>query len=524
MRRFASTSSCLSRRQVLRHAALAGFLPLAGHPLLAQVARAASVGDGADVSTPSGRLVGIRVNGVRVFRGVPFAQPPTGDLRFRPAQPVKPWTGTRDATRFAAAAPQPGDRTVPQDEDCLYLNVWTPDDAPTKPANLPVFVWIHGGGFTGGESFAKLFDGTVFARQGVVVVTVAYRLGVLGFLDLQALLGPAFAGSANNALTDLIAALGWVQNNIASFGGDPQRVTLGGESAGAKLTDLLMAVPSAKPLFSAMISESGGAERIWPKEAASRVAQGFGKLWTATMGQPISALQRAPARQLIDVQTAFLKSWPQHFPLRCELDGNLFPDLPLATIAGGSARGKRLLIGTNRDESALFLGPHPQHDPTAADLGNMALAEFDGIYAQYATVYPDMTAEQRRIRATTAEEYWAPSIHVANAAAGGGAHVWAYELTLPRASGPEKGLSPHTEDLGLVWDQPGENPIEGRLATQVNAAWAAFLQGQPPAAPGLPAWPEYDAGQRPTMMLDAPSRVEVRPQQAELQLWRSFTK
>ena len=382
---------------------------------------------------------------------MPFAEPPVGDLRFRPPVPVRPWQTPRDATRFPAAAVQQGDRNVPQSEDCLYLNVWAPEKTRTR---LPVFVWIHGGGFTGGEAFAPIFDGTVFAQQGIVVVTVAYRLGVLGFLDLAPLLGPTFAGSANNAIRDLMLALRWVQGNIEAFGGDPSRVTIGGESAGAKLTDLLMGVPSAKGLFHGMISESGGAERIWPKDNARAVAEGFGKLWTSSTSQPVAALKAAPARQLIDIQDEFLKTWPQHFPLRCELDGELFPDRPVQTIADGSARGKRLLIGTNRDESALFLGSHPSHDPIAADLGNMSLESFDRIYAGYAAIYPEMTSGQRRIRAVTAEEYWVPSTRVADAAAHAGAEVYAYELDFGRSGGPYKGEAFHSMDLGLVWDKP----------------------------------------------------------------------
>lgn len=516
-------SKLTTRRHFVRQAAFATLAPTTLHGLGASLLPSASADS--PVQTPLGKVVGTRANGIRVFRGIPFAQPPTGELRFRPAKKPIPWLGECDATHFAPAALQQGEQNVQQSEDCLYLNVWSPE-APK--ASLPVFVWIHGGGFTGGTSFAKQFDGSVFARQGIVVVTVAYRLGVFGFLDLEPLLGPTYAGSANNALTDLLAALHWVQTNISAFGGDPTRVTIGGESAGAKLTDLLAGVPSAGPLFSGMISESGGAERIWPKANADQVAEGFGKLFTSAAAQPVSALKNAPARHLIELQTEFLKTWPQHFPLRCELDGRLFPALPVDTIRNGSARGKRLLIGTNRDESALFLGSHPQHDPAASDLGNMGLPEFDRILAQYATVYPDMTAEQRRIRATTAEEYWVPSVHVADAAAAGGAQVWAYELTLPRTSGPYQGQSPHTEDLGLVWDNDtkefASDSPEAKLAPQVNAAWVAFLQGRPPSAPGLPPWPEYDPAQRTTLFLDSPSHVEVRPQAAELALWHSFTK
>src|SRR5580698_4016408 len=186
----------VSRRTFLAGASLAT-LGLQSKKLFAQVAPSPSI-----VRTPVGTLRGERANGVRVFRGVPFAMPPLRDLRFKPPIKAKPWTGERDATRFAAAPMQSSEPLIPHSEDCLYLNVWSPEgNGP-----FPVYVWIHGGGFTGGSSFDPVLDGTEFARQGIVCVTVAYRLGVFGFLDMEPLLGSAYSGSANNALRDLITA------------------------------------------------------------------------------------------------------------------------------------------------------------------------------------------------------------------------------------------------------------------------------------------------------------------------------
>jgi para-nitrobenzyl esterase len=199
-------------------------LSLQGRKLFGQTREAVNA---ALIQTPLGPLRGELIDGVRVFRGVPFAESPVGPLRFKPTVKVKPWVEERGASRFASAAMQDGEKDVPKSEDCLYLNVWTPPDAVA----LPVFVWIHGGGFTGGRSFDSVFDGTEFAKAGVVVVTVAYRLGVFGFLDMEPLLGPDYAGSGNNAVRDLICALEWVHENIDAFGGDPRRVTVGGESA-----------------------------------------------------------------------------------------------------------------------------------------------------------------------------------------------------------------------------------------------------------------------------------------------------
>ena len=425
----------------------------------------------------------------------------------------------RDATHFAASAMQPGELGIPHSEDCLYLNVWAPADKGPHP----VYVWFHGGGFTAGHSFLPVFDGTELARQGILCVTVGYRLGVLGFLDLGPLLGPEYDGGANNALRDLITALEWVQQNIEAFGGDPSRVTIGGQSAGAKLTDVLMGVPSARHLFHQMISESGGAERIWPLHESRAVSEGYGKLWRDNTAKPISSLATAPAAELIDVQRQFTRQWPRHFPLRMEIDGSFLPRLPVETLAGGSTRGKRLLIGTNRDESASFIGPHPEHDATADNLGNMHPQEFLRVYREYEKIYPHMSVEQQRIRALTAEEYWIPSIRVAEAHVKGGGEAWMYRLDFHEGSGLLGAYAFHSLELRLVWDHPlrtvANASTELELAGQMHEAWCAFLRGKTPAAPGLPAWPQYTAEERRTMIINAQSRVEARPQEAELRLW-----
>ena len=469
--------------------------------------------------TPLGPLRGEESDGVRIFRGVPFAEPPVGSLRFWPAVPAKPWIAPRDATQYSASAMQPDEHGIPHSEDCLYLNVWS----PAAKGTYPVYVWIHGGGFTGGHSFEPLFDGAVLARQGIVCITIAYRLGVFGFLDLGPLLGPEYSGSANNGLRDVMAALSWVQQNIEAFGGDPSRVTVGGQSAGAKLTDILMGVPSAEPLFHQMVSESGGAERVWTAEQSADVSEGFGKLWKSRTGNPTSSLATAPAASLIEVQTQLMNRWPHHFPLRAEIDGSFLPRLPVETIASGSTKGKRLLIGTNRDESAAFVGPHPEHDAGAADLGNMEPQQFHKVYEKYAEVYPDMTVEQRRIRALTAEEYWVPSVRVAESHVKGVGDAWMYRLDFHEDSGPLGAFAAHSLELHLVWDKPSREAAnaaaDAALTRQMYEAWCAFLRGETPGADGLQAWPTYTLDERSTMIFGTRSHVEKQPQQAELRLW-----
>lgn len=502
-----------SRRSFLANASLLA-AGMYGKSLFAQ-----SIPSCAIVRTPSGTLRGVCADGVRIFRGVPFAEPPIGPLRFKPSIRIKPWKGERDATHFSSSPMQSGEKGIPHSEDSLYLNIW----APQGKGPFPVYIWIHGGGFTGGHAFEPMYDGSEFAREGIVCISVAYRLGVFGFLDWEPLLGAEYAGSANNALRDLMTALEWVQDNIAAFGGDPARVTIGGESAGAKLTDILMGIPSAQPLFHQMISESGGAERVWSRSNSEAVAKGFGEAWRKSTGKSISSLRTAAAASLIDVQQPFLNHWPQHFPLRAQIDDSLLRRFPVQTIAAGNTRGKRLLIGTNRDESALFIGPHPVKEITAANLGNMSLEKFRDIYRKYKNVYPHFTEEELRIRALTAEEYWVPSIRVADAHVRGGGNAWMYRLDFTESSGYLRGRAYHSLDVGMVWDKPHTDvnnaKQEAALARQMHLAWVAFIHGEAPSAPGLPEWPRYSGSARSTMILDIQSHVEQRPQESELRLW-----
>lgn len=501
----------LSRRRFVGQSALAA-LALRGGVLPALEPATPTT-----VHTPSGALRGEQMGAVRVFRGVPYAEPAVGGERFRAPQPVEPWKGLREATQFAAAATQPG-VSFANSEDCLYLNIW----APAAPGSYPVYVWIHGGGFTAGRAHDPMFDGALLASEGIVCVTVAYRLGVLGFLDVEPLLGAGYESTANNGLRDLICALGWLHANIAAVGGDPQRITIGGQSAGAKLTDLLMATPAAAGLFRQMISESGGADRYQSREESARVAEGFDALWKS-MGFATRDLPTAPAGQLMTVQARFLHDWPKHFPLRAALDGKLLPRTPVATIAAGNTRGKRLLIGTCRDESAAFVGPHPQNDATAADLGNLPVEDFLAVYRRYKDVYPEMTDEQRRIRALTAEEYWVPSMRVAEAHLAGGGTAFAYRVDFAETTGNFQHLAPHSQEVKLVWDRPnahaGNAADEARLAQEMHAAWVAFLKGEAPATKGLPAWPEFTLRERATLLFDSECRVEERPAARELALW-----
>src|ERR1043166_8592467 len=215
----------------------------------------------ADVT--GGRVSGVAVNGIVAFKGIPFAAPPFGELRWKAPQPVKSWSGVKDASKWGPACMQDamfpqlfGAPMTPLSEDCLYLNVWTP--AKAAGDRLPVMVWIYGGGFVGGQTSVPLYDGTKLAEKGVVLVSVAYRLGAFGFLAHPELSKETGKGSGNFGLQDQIAGLRWVKANIAKFGGDPNRVTIFGESAGGISVSMLAASPAARGLFQRVISESGG--------------------------------------------------------------------------------------------------------------------------------------------------------------------------------------------------------------------------------------------------------------------------
>ena len=268
-----------------------------------------------------------------------------------------------------------------------------------------------------------------------------------------------------------------------------------------------------------MISESGGGERVWSLADAGDVAREF----VATWGGAADAIRTARPEALIDTQVRMIRESKRHFPFRSEVDGQYLKGRPVDLVAKGSSKGKRLLIGTNRDESALFLGPHPVADPKASDLGNLSLDRFDAVLARYAALYPGMTASQRRVRAVTAEEYWVPSIRLADGHAEAGGKTWMYRLDFARKTGKMAGEAYHSEDLSLVWQKPdrveAEDAAAEALGAQMHDAWVAFIKGREPEAGGIPPWPEYRAGDRKTMVLDRSCRVEERPMEAELRLW-----
>jgi para-nitrobenzyl esterase len=486
------------------------------------------------VTTRDGRLAGAREGVVSVWRGVPYAAPPVGPLRFRAPRPGVPWSGTREALRFGPSAPQvPNlaegvlglDGHVPSSEDCLVLNIWSqgPGGAPR-----PVMVWLHGGGFITGAASDSLYDGRRFAERGdVVVVTLNYRLGPLGFLHLFGTGG----AETNLGLRDQIAALGWVRDNIAAFGGDPGNVTLFGQSAGAMAIGALLGVPAARPLFRRAILQSGAARHVHDRPAAERLTRlclrhlGLrGVDMDALRALPVEAFTAACLRMMTGVSVNGL-------PFQPVVDGDLMPQPPLAAVGAGAACGIPLLVSTTRDEIALYAivaerDPRPRLVKRWHRL--LAIARLPAMIgarrlARLLRAYRDEGSQAFASDLVFRQ----PALDLAEAQ-GPHAPVFMARFDWPSpAYGGRLGAC-HAVDIPFVWntlDSPGartigrDGPAERALADAVQDAWITFARDGVPQARGLPAWPRYDTSRRATMILDTASRIEDDPRAAQRQAW-----
>jgi para-nitrobenzyl esterase len=501
-----------------------------------------------EVETSAGRLLGERGDGVCVFRGVPYARDPSGSRRLRPPEPPEPWTGVREAREATAAAPQPpgvvagllGVSPERSDEDCLSLNVFTP---ACDAGRRPVMVWLHGGGYTTGSGSLGLYDGSRLALRGdVVVVTLNYRLGALGWLALSALAEEEGGVLGNLGLLDQIAALEWVRENIALFGGDPDRVTLFGQSAGAMSVGALMGAPRARGLFARAILQSGAASNVNECEDALRVGEVFMK----EMGlapDDVSGLRAASEDALLEAQARTVRAVAWEVPglaFQPVADGDVLPDQPLTLLAEGRIPGLPTLIGTNLDEWKFY---------GIADRKAKNLDE-ESLLSRFRRNMPDdvvshseriievyRKARSGRARVDPPELWYAiqsdrhfriPATQLAAANSRHHPDTWSYLFTWPSpALGGALG-SCHVLELpfvfgsigeGLVPRFVGEGPVVERLARQMQEAWLAFARGGEPSADGLDDWPAYDETRRATMILGESSGVEDAPLETERALW-----
>ena len=479
-------------------------------------------GTEARAATDAGVVVGSAVAGLRVWRGIPYARPPLGPDRFRPPAPPRPWAGSRRADQFGPVAPQVATHPLlaeegPQSEDCLTVNIW----APAAAGPHPVLVWIHGGALVTGSGRRATYDGTSFAAHGVVLVTLNYRLGPLGFLYLDAVGGAAFEGSGNVGLLDQVAALEWVQRNIAAFGGDPDRVTVAGESAGALSIATLMAMPAARGLFHQAILESFIPVHRDRDQAARDTEELLGQLHLA--GDPVGGLQRLPVQDLLAAYQRGV-AWPT-------VDGATLLAPLWEAVASGRIATVPMLIGSNRDEIRLWGGLDPQwHTEDASAL----LALFERTWgplspeerARYVAGKAGPDLFDALMHAGTVRAFQFPAQRLA-AAASRQAPTWAYRFDWPSTAFDGRLKASHAMELPFVfntWEVPGTELLTGagadrpKLARQMHQAWVAFATRGDPNTPELPPWPAYEEERRSTMLFGSKSRVVEDPDAPDREL------
>ena len=504
----------------------------------------------AAVRVRSGELIGRDEDGLFVFRGVPYAQPPLGELRFAPPQAAEPWSGAREAFDFGAVSVQAlnphMEQTLamgpePVSEDCLFLNVWTPalDDAAR-----PTMVWIHGGAFTLGSGSDPLYAGANLARRGdVVVVTINYRLGALGFLHEPAL------GTTNFGMRDMVAALRWVRDNIANFGGDPDNVTIFGESAGGWAVAALLGTPSASGLFHRAVAMSGAAQGVIEAEqahaSACEIVRELG-LAKASM----AALRALPAERFLEAQQALDQRLRKTrgdpaagagsvlaFSLRPVVGGHLLPRHPLEAVLAGSAAGIPVMAGTTGEEKRSQLARNPGLREMTSEQAIAAIARQGNElpdpeqWAQMTFAVLREALESRGARATPAdvavtaetEVFRVAADHLLEAhAAHGPAFAYRFDWQSPRDGGAWGAC--HALDLPFVFgrrdlpqttDWAGTGPEADALEALMQDLYINFARTGDPSGGALGEWPQFDPHSRRTMLLDRECRVVERPRPEE---------
>lgn len=490
------------------------------------------------VETTYGKVRGYEQGAITVWKGIPFALAPSAHRRFLPPQPPQPWSGVLDATRFGPAALQSarlgnasaiGGRST--SENCLSLNIWSPGADGQK---RPVMVYIHGGGFVIGSASEPLYDGTSFATQhDIVVVTCNYRLGLLGFLYLGDLAGDPYT-QGNAALFDQIAALQWVHDNIPSFGGDPDQVTIMGESAGAMSIGNLLAMPAARGLFERAILESGAcSSMLLTREQATSLTQMVLKKLDLPASR-ILALREMPAETLLTVQEEVDRQWRGIEAFAPVIDGVTLPKHPLELIAQGASLPVPLLIGSNRDEWRLFtvlLGGNMEE--VKADLNQIFGAAIEQVHEIYTQGRADKAPDLAWIDMQGDRVFRIPAIRQAEAQVRQGAPVWMYRFDWASPlSGGELGAC-HGLEMPFVWNSlhtPFAQFLLGDAITQIeplveriHATWAMFIRTGNPTTAALADWPRYELTHRATMLLDEVSQVVENPQAELFPLWEAVS-
>ena len=508
----------------------------------------ASIPLGPVVQIASGRIRGSTHDGLEIFKGIPFAAPPVGPLRWRPPQTVKPWTGVRPAADFGhdcMQIPSPGDatpRSVTPSEDCLYLNVWTPAAQRKK---LPVIVWIYGGGFVNGGSSSPLFDGAAFARQGLVFVSFNYRLGRFGFFAFPALFHEdPLVG--NYAFMDQIAALRWVKRNIAAFGGDPDNVTIFGESAGGMSVNVLLTSPLGHGLFERAIIESGGGrDNLMPvvpldrpspggeppaEEAAIAFARSMGIKGEGASA--LAALRELPAARIVDgldMSTLMQQIYQRKIFSGPILDGKLVAQPPEQVFKEGRQARVPVIIGTTSDDLGFF------NAKTIAEL----FAPFGAQAAQARAAFdPEDSQNLQQVgwRIGGVRDMLEPARFVARSVAASGQPAWEYRFSYVQ-TGMRKKLhgAPHFSEVPYVFESLGQvagtefsknvSDADMAMSRTLNACWVNFAKTGNPDGPGLPHWPAItpDGDQLMNFTIHGP-KAETDPVKQQLDLVEPLQK
>ena len=467
------------------------------------------------VALDSGPIRGTTQDGVGALLGIPYAAPPVGGLRWRPPQQPAPWTGVLEATSFGPACPQTGPLEAASSEDCLYLNVWTPARQPgvsgtsgASGAKLPVMVWLHGGGFNFGAASQQEYHGRNLAGQGVVVVTVNYRLGPLGYLAHPALAAESPEGMTGNyGLLDQIESLRWVRRNIAAFGGDPDTVTIFGQSAGSRSVSLLTLSPLCAGLFHRASAQSGGpiigSEYLTPafngdREAVSRMGRELSaRLGCAKAADELACLRAKAAMAVVraaDCKTGLFEDGLFFAPV---FDGQALPQNPAATYAAGSQRRVPMIVGSTGNEGASYL--RGESGLTLGKYEDFLKARFGAKAGEAQAMFPasgdaDVAGAIDRFITVAVNAQPARLMARALERAGSAAFLYRFTRTPDTARARELGAF-HGVDLAYVFgnmsEADGYTATDRELSRQVMAYWVNFARTGDPNGPGLPPWPAY---------------------------------
>jgi para-nitrobenzyl esterase len=489
---------------------------------------------GAVVDTGYGPVRGIDDGNIKVWKGIRYAAPPIDELRWRAPVPPRPWREVADATRFGAISPQPVHPALPMgpgaysDEDCLFLNVWTASTVEPGDAK-PVMVWLHGGGYLYGSSSQPLYDGRVLVSSGdVVVVTVNYRLGGLGFLDLSSFSTPNMRFDTNLALRDVLLALHWVRDNIAGFGGDLDRVTVFGESAGAGLVTALLAAPAAAGLFVRAIAQSSPATSVYDGSRARRVAE---LMMDALAAAGPDEMRDVPVEAIIDASFHAFDAVPTQTPgtlaFAPTVDGDVLPDYPVKAAREGRTHPVPLIIGTNKDEAALFKLIKSPLMPITPEAIRTMFAEIareqPGLQlpseAEIRLAYAGLRVKARGLGVARDVGFRMPTLWLGEGhSAVAPVYLYRFDWATPVLNLLRIGAT-HATELPYVWGNLVAGPRDvtfklgglkqGRaVSRRLQARWRNFAGGAEPAgAGGDPVWRAYRGVDRATLVIDKDDRV-----------------